>query len=411
MAVSQMDATKLLDTQEQLPKELEGPAAEADWGHPGIRKHVVSRLIHEGALAGHMYPQADEFYAGGKTMKAVEDFARDAYGFTEPHHHVLHKALLALTSGGLNPKTNFEAVDSMIREGRARGHGFLGIPERNEPAYREWITKWGLNPDELEKPWEAGAHFFEQHMLGKPPKAMQDPGYQSTVAVLHNKSGKIIAVEQGGAWHYLGGWTARKIKGAKERDPKSLKKVDIPLVVNGQGIVAKNWTLRGEQVIKGLQNIQTLIHNHGEEGAAHWLTTTHDPLGLPESYHAPGEPKEGAFILGPKFGPFMLNLVGPQFAHHLTSDMWHARTMNRYLKQSTGVKGPRNEKERAHWWGMMKDAAGALGISVASLQSRLWSYEQGLHKALGVNNIDTKTYEDGKNAVIRKIHPDSGRPV
>jgi len=402
--MKQEEATKILDQHEidhVIPKHLADAAAEGDWDK--MREHVVSRLVHEGAKAGAMYPEADQFYAGGSTLKKVEEHAQRLHGFNTPAHHAVHKALLALTSGNVNPKKNFENAHSMMEESkRLTGHPFLGIPERNEPKFRKWMEEHGIEPKQAKEPWKDGVEFFEKHLVDK-PAALDDPGYQSHDAVLHKPSGKVIGVERGNKWSYTGRWNAKRIL-AQPRG--TLKYVKIPLV-RGKGVEATNWSLRGAQVIKGIRNLKTMLHNGGYEGAAKYLTTKQSPKGIPENYYEKGEPVEGAFIFGPKFGPFSLNLTSPEFGHHLTSDMWHARTMNRYLGQSTGVAGPRNEKERRKWWSMMKEAAGHLGISVASLQSRLWSYEQGLHKALGVKNIDTKTYEDGVNAVENPKHENS----
>ena len=159
----------------------------------------------------------------------------------------------------------------------------------------------------------------------------------------------------------------------------------------------RSWGPRGERAYgSAIDSINRLIQEKGEQGAAEWLQTDH-PVKELHSYMTPTQTRvagkaddlqPGAMILGPKRGPFALNLHGKETP--FTADMWVSRIWHRWMGTTeVGPDGevttdsPRSNKERSLMRQSFDETAQKLGISTSSLQAVLWYYEQALYHVHG----------------------------
>jgi hypothetical protein len=156
--------------------------------------------------------------------------------------------------------------------------------------------------------------------------------------------------------------------------------------------------------------LKNLVHALGEEGAAKFLVSPHDISEL-KKYKSTidrgdndkGEPLSGAYLFGPKFGPFFENM---NKAHdRLTADKWWSRTWNRYLgtmydAANGEVTTPRSASERKLMRQAAEKAAKRLGLSVAELQAVLWYHEQQFYRQLGATN-DSQSFADAAQHLLR----------
>ncbi len=160
-------------------------------------------------------------------------------------------------------------------------------------------------------------------------------------------------------------------------------------------------------------NLNRLIAEKGEKGAADWLLDEH-PVSELKDYKKEvggkkGDMEAGAKILGEKRGPFMQNLHGIE--SKFTADMWVSRTWNRWMgtldldprieakgKMTSESDVPRNNAER----GLMKESfektASKLGLTTSSLQAVLWYYEQALYRAHGLP-VESWSFSDAAKRV------------
>jgi hypothetical protein len=211
----------------------------------------------------------------------------------------------------------------------------------------------------------------------------------------------------------------------------------LPRKPNGEG-----WSARAIPVAKGIERLNRLIKDKGENGAATWLLQKH-PVSELKKYNAAvttprGAGKDytqyGGMIFGDKGGPFFLNLNGIE--QMLTMDLWFSRSWNRYLgtlklakpvakynkaKEIIGFDHtqdvPRNDSERAL---MVKAATNAvdrlneqnprLDIKVRDLQAVLWYYEQRVYTALG-SPSESGSYKDATRRILESGGFDSPRSL
>lgn len=220
--------------------------------------------------------------------------------------------------------------------------------------------------------------------------------------------------------------------------------VSLPRVANGR-IRPKGWSSRGEQIAVGIKRIQALVKHfdttdsrlEAYQKAADWLLKPHSahefdnmnkatggviPKVNTKAGAEPGVAKglldlsfldkreanktaiiPGTFILGPKFGPFALNLhmntSDPQkrayFGDYLTADKWFSRTANRHsgtLKPGKDIREAPSAKERKVWANAVRLAAQRLNITPAELQADLWYHEQSLWRLLGGTGMESYDY-------------------
>jgi hypothetical protein len=169
--------------------------------------------------------------------------------------------------------------------------------------------------------------------------------------------------------------------------------------VDGDNLLtAKSWGPRGVAAYgDALENLNRLVSEKGEKGAADWLLSDH-PVSELKEYNPGVKGKKddmlpGAMILGAKRGPFFQNLHGIESA--FTADMWVSRTWNRWMGTTEvgpdregnleiKTNAPRNETERGLMKKSFSETANDLNLSTSSLQAVLWYYEQALYGAQGV---------------------------
>jgi len=164
----------------------------------------------------------------------------------------------------------------------------------------------------------------------------------------------------------------------------------------------KSWGPRGIPAYgNALDSMNRLIAEHGEKGASDWLLQNH-PIKELRDYNpwVDGNQNDvlpGAYILGPKRGPFAQNLHGLESA--FTADLWVARTWNRWM--GTAELAPDNElltdrprsgRERNLMKQSFSETAQKLGMSTSSLQAVLWYYEQALYRAHGLPKVESWSF-------------------
>lgn len=216
------------------------------------------------------------------------------------------------------------------------------------------------------------------------------------------------------------------------------------------------WTARNDQVLDGRDKINGVVHyfteqaggdeRAGMKAAAHFFLTSQPQSEFDKiikwtegrnpalakrleqssrenrGFYFSGEPLPGAFLLGPKFGAFSLNLHQdqPEHAHlgeHLTADLWWSRDWNVMLGTlfGAGEKDGPDRQETPRGTGRSSShperklmrktahlAAQRAGLdNVAQLQAVLWYYEQQKPAWFGVDTSST-SYKDGANLVAKR---------
>lgn len=201
----------------------------------------------------------------------------------------------------------------------------------------------------------------------------------------------------------------------------------------------KGWTMRSTAVEMAIDRFNNLVNDRGERGAANWLLQKHPVSELrqynPNVTGKAEDMKYGAYIFGPKGGPFFLNMNG--IKEEMTKDLWWSRTFNRWfgtmedtsispedrkvmseegmVDESTGKpdtggfqirETPRSLAERRRMDQIAKGAADELGLTIEELQATLWYYEQQLWKRLGAR-VESFSFSDGARKVLveRGIEP------
>lgn len=387
--------------------------------HEDSVKHAVQHLTHEAHAQRTREKEGSgqDWYAG--ELKHFDDtlahlMGGEKAGWTK-HHGSLAKVLLALTSGGQNPVLNTAATVRMLRAGMKRG-GIHAIPENNEDALEKWKN---THPEAGDPPAEIADRIRWAHKHSGGSK--DAPGWKALQALVAvGKTGVVpLAYYKGEERHDLHGAETGKKLGAAKRAGK-LKIVDFPTPSADGSLIPKGWTNRNEQVVANLQKFKAILKHFDNDPkkTSDWLLAEHEPHEIEAVTGAPMEQGyvtdpviPGTFALGPKFGPFALNLHIPQdqkYGKYLTADMWWARTWNRYFgslfgqgAKKDGVAAPRNDRERGTMWKAAKEAAHGAGLSsVAELQAVLWYYEQRLWRLLGAKN-KSYSYRHGIDAAKR----------
>lgn len=400
---------------------------------------VVHHLAREAGHAQDMRPEsgADVWY--GEHVDALEKALQKVHGFSRKSpRQSLFKALVALTSGGQNPKVNTLIAHRMYKAGLAANpkHPFEGIPARQHDRLAAWLRKaeeanggkpLPPPPDPKTDPHGA-ASWYALHVLPHPQlwKDKGAVGYSGAPARLVNAPGTklhglVTDVMDGDEWRSVKSPLRDLVWRLPEKERRKILQLHtLPLPDANGGVKAKGWSSRGEIVEDKLRELQkVLAHFDGdEEKAADWLRTSHteqqfrDVVGHePDRGYIDDPLLPGSFIFGPKFGPFFLNLhsndrkQAAYYGKYLTPDMWWARTWNRLLGTllvGKGHQGPRNDRERRVMWAAARHAARVAGLrSVAELQAVLWYNEQRFHRLFGVKSA-SYSYLDGAKAILQE---------
>lgn len=190
------------------------------------------------------------------------------------------------------------------------------------------------------------------------------------------------------------------------------------------------WTMRATAVQNAIERLNQLLADRGERGAVNWLLKKH-PVSELRKYNErvsgnADDMKYGAYIFGPKGGPFFLNMNGVR--EEMTKDLWWTRTFNRWfgtmektisdadveegladeegtvLDDPAGFRiqdAPRNDAERRRMDAIANAAADELGLTIEELQATLWYYEQQLWKRLGAK-VESYSFKDGALRILKK---------
>lgn len=157
------------------------------------------------------------------------------------------------------------------------------------------------------------------------------------------------------------------------------------------------------------RTLQSLIDAKGEKAAAKWLTEQH-PISEIRQFNKnvagkATDEEYGALALGPKAGPFFLNMSGVE--GKLTTDVWFTRTWNRWMgtmkEGGQVVEAPRNEAERATMAEAMKILAERKGLSPMKAQAVLWNFEQRLYTKHGIPSEQPSYGTAAEEAVSKRM--------
>lgn len=346
---------------------------------------------------------------------------------------VLAKAVLAFSSGGQNPVVNSQIMSRMLdagvkRAGKTDPNIFAHIPEFNIDASEEYLNKLRLvypNEPEVTTVGSTPQEWYEWYKrYQKPIERKVQPGYRR--AQVGVKNGQVIYRKQAGRINMLPEFA--------NVDPRGAQEVYVPKPDANGKLQPMAWSNR-PSIVTGLRDLKLLVETMTQRAkgnpvvgmrlAANWLLTDHDSHEFEQmfpgkkinrGYLPANSPVPGAFIFGPKFGPFLLNLHGNEengiekYGRFLTPDMWWSRTWNRYTATLSrmvsgaqeAVEAPRSPAERRIMFQAAKEAAKAAGLrSVAELQAVLWYYEQNLWRIFGAKN-QSLSFLDGINELLRQ---------
>lgn len=113
----------------------------------------------------------------------------------------------------------------------------------------------------------------------------------------------------------------------------------------------------------------------------------------------------GAYIFGPKFGPFFANLNG---FHDETVDSWASRTFYRHfgqLRDASSESGmadaPKSTEDRAIAKRWLRDISAQNGIDSRRVQAVLWFYEKEVYNALG-HKVPLEVFSDGAREYVAR---------
>lgn len=192
-------------------------------------------------------------------------------------------------------------------------------------------------------------------------------------------------------------------------------------------VTGKSWGPRSVVAYGGaFESLNRLIKEKGEQGASEFLLGDHTVAELRDYKPDLGGKKTdvvpGALLLGPKRGPFALNLHGREAA--FTADMWVTRTWNRWMgtmefDPKTGEEltaAPRNPGERLLMEKSFSNVAKKLDLSTSALQAVLWYYEQALYDVHGskkeswsFSNAAKRLYEEHQAETAKANPVDAGK--
>ncbi len=171
-----------------------------------------------------------------------------------------------------------------------------------------------------------------------------------------------------------------------------------------------NWP--GYSGIKGsITLLNKLIDEKGEQGAVDWLLSKHPVSEIREQklktheVHGvagkAGEEKYGAFIFGPKGGPYTLSLQG--ITDHTTVDVWGARMIRRWTGTLTpeSMIQPVTPGEARKFHQVVENVGKEFGLDTSDVQAVLWGYEHDLYEAHGAGEA-AKSYKGAAEKYVTR---------
>ena len=113
----------------------------------------------------------------------------------------------------------------------------------------------------------------------------------------------------------------------------------------------------------------------------------------------------GAYILGPKGGPFFLNLND---IDDTTVDLWQMRNYGRNQGQIRHpvsgeiIDAPISDAMRSYAKEYTRGVADRFGLSEQDTQAIQWYFEQQLYDQLGVSGAVPQAFSEGVETLMRK---------
>lgn len=365
-------------------------------------------------------------------------------------HHpfmAMFKALIAATSAAQNPKDNLATAFKIWRTGhRANPQDPIGGAQLyNHDAKKQWFDSLNqLNnqivpppPDDVrgKAKWFAKWVYPHRKQLSAREGAIGYSTLPSQIIVhddpTHPHHGTLVNTIANGRTvnDPVGTRIARYTNG-------KVVNADLPMTDKAGGVKSKGWTVRGKGVANQIEKLQRLVKHFSSpektplqsyRDAADWLFKMHTleemapvlrSMGIKNLNTGFVNPKTelipGAFVLGPKFGPFFLNLhmndpvTREARGGYLTADKWWTRLWNRYAGRLMGKSGkinesPAGQKERRLMLAAARRAAKKIGQPVANLQADLWYYEQQLWRMFGGEGMESYDFADAAKHLPEKL--------
>lgn len=437
--------------------------------------HMIDHLGHEladmhgqsaangvdwyGDKINQMDQKIHQIMTGGKpsALWGQMDQNGELVGKHDPATHhpamAMFKALVAATSAAQNPVDNLKTAFKIWQAGHRVNPDdpLSAAPTYNHPAKTAWFQKLNeLNKQEVPAPPDDArgkAKWYARYVYpfrSELTTAANPPGYSvlpSQILVhpdpTHPHHGALVrTIVNGKTINDPAGVKAAKMGQAK------LVNAELPMTDKAGGVKSKGWTVRGAGVAAQMGKLQRLVKhfsgpNKTTQQAYHdatdWLFKTHTLEEMAPVLHSLGIKNlntgflkktdliPGAFILGPKFGPFFLNLhmndpaTREARGDYLTADKWWTRLWNRYAGRLMGKGGKINEspagsKERQLMLRAARSAARKVGIPVAALQADLWYYEQQLWRMFGGEGMQSYDFADAAKRLPDKLKR-GGKPI
>ena len=407
VSASTEDISKFLDaihnkkaSKDTVLQKLRDPHVE------GTEKlaHVINHITDETGHARRKSGNSSDWY--GKDIDELDAALTKTHNLT-PAQLTLSKAILAFTSKDQKPIPNLMTAHRIIEDAKKQHpeQPFHHLRPFNYDRYDKWVAEEkakhnGKDIEHVGSPEQA----YEWYKL----HGSKDGGYMTAPVIVDKATDKPLGRKSGVSLIPFNGVTKQQLMdGIKGKTVKIIQYA--PKVGEDGRTVPKAWG-PAQSIAGHIEILKSLVHNLGEEGAAKFLTT-HHPTDKPLKAFKKtvdrgdlerGEPISGAYLFGPKFGPFFENL----FKNHdkLTADKWWSRTWNRYLGTlHDAVNGeqttPRNNHERKQMRMAVEAAAKNLKMAPAEVQATLWYYEQHLWRLLGANN-ESQSFADAAKHLL-----------
>ncbi len=370
--------------------------------------HLVNHMTDEAGHARRKSGGSNNWYSGD--IDKLDHAIGTVHGWEPDDHRVtLAKAVIALTSKDQMPVPNVMTAMRVLDDAKTQHpeQPFHHLRPFNYPGYEKWLSQAkefapeGTDIEHVGRPEDAYQWYKNWGQVG-------ERGYMTAPTIVDRKTDTPMGRKSGASFIPFNGFTKEQLVQAVKS--KAAKIVGYTPKVGPDGrTVPKAWG-PASSISGHLGILRNLVTQLGEKGAAKFLTDSHDISELKKLKTTvdrgdtdKGEPLSGAYLFGPKFGPFFENMNKQH--DKLTADKWWSRTWNRALgtmydaangEQTT----PRSTTERR----MMNEAAGQaakkLNLSKAELQAVLWYHEQHLHRQFGATN-ESQSFADAAEHLLK----------
>jgi hypothetical protein len=328
----------------------------------------------------------------------------------------LFKAVLALSSIGVNPRENVKAAFAIWKTFNQETKTFSKY-QPGQVSIRTNIEdgKGGYDAPSGTVVKETDKYLDIQQKSGKVRRIKKSDIAKEYEVVFKDKNGKEVTKN------------LRLVKAGPSNTvfrsgPSKIKIANSDILSQSEvsdGIQGKGWTTKGNIVAINLDRVEKLLESKSTlREAIDWLNSKHPVTelrefnpGVPDVEGGKGKinPKGerlGSYIIGEKLGAFHQNVAGTPT--ELTMDLWWSRTWNRYMgtlmtKDENGdpsiQETPRTDTERNIMREAAAEAANTLGLEVHELQAALWYLEQQMYKRMGAA-VESYSFVDGVNELL-----------